>query len=69
MFDSAQGQKWYRPIGLLGESEFSADQDELTRTPEQREQLALLIEDSLVNIHAFWLSLREAIRMRAANPY
>ena len=61
LFDSPQGQQWYRPIGLLGEESFSADQDELTKTPEQREQLAQQIEDSLVNIHAFWLPLREAI--------
>jgi uncharacterized protein len=40
LFDSLQGQQWYRPIGLLGEESFSADQDELTKTPEQREQLA-----------------------------
>lgn len=64
LFDSPQGQQWYRPIGLLGEEDFSADQDELTRMPEQREQLAQQIEDSLVNIHAFWLPLREAIRER-----
>ncbi|WP_374352181.1 UPF0149 family protein [Limnohabitans sp.] len=64
LFDSPQGQQWYRPIGLLGESEFSADQDELTKTPEQREQLAQQIEGSLVNIHAFWLPLREAIHER-----
>jgi uncharacterized protein len=64
LFDSAEGQQWYRPIGLLGEEIFSADQDELTKTPEQREQLAQQIEDSLVNIHAFWLPLREAIHER-----
>lgn len=64
LFDSPQGQQWYRPIGLLGEESFSVDQDELTKTPEQREQLAQQIEDSLVNIHAFWLPLREAIYER-----
>jgi uncharacterized protein len=64
LFDSAEGQQWYRPIGLLGEQRFSADQDELTQTPAQREQLAQQIEDSLVNIHAFWLPLREAIYER-----
>ena len=64
LFDSLQGQQWYRPIGLLGEESFSADQDELTKTPEQREQLAQQIEDSLANIHAFWLPLREAIHER-----
>lgn len=64
LFDNAKGQQWYRPIGLLGEESFSADQDELTQTPAQREQLAQQIEDSLVNIHAFWLPLREAIHER-----
>lgn len=64
LFDTAQGQQWYRPIGLLGEEAFSADQNELTRTPMQREQLAQQIEDSLVNIHAFWLPLRKAIHER-----
>jgi uncharacterized protein len=64
LFDSPLGQQWYRPIGLLGEESFSADQDELTKTPEQREQLAQQIEDCLANIHAFWLPLREAIHER-----
>jgi uncharacterized protein len=64
LLDSPQGQQWYRPIGLLGEESFSADQDDLTKTPEQREQLAQQIEDSLVSIHAFWLPLREAIYER-----
>lgn len=64
LFDSPQGQQWYKPIGLLGEPWFSGDQDELTNTPEQREQLALQIEDSLVKIHAFWRPLREAIYER-----
>ncbi|OYU13785.1 MAG: YecA family protein [Comamonadaceae bacterium PBBC1] len=64
LFDSLQGQQWYRPIGLLGEDEFSADQDDLTQTPELRQELAHQIEDSLVNIHAFWLPLRKAIQER-----
>lgn len=64
LFDTAQGQQWYRPIGLLGESEFSVDQDELTTTPQQREELAMQIEANLVNIHAFWVPLRKAIYER-----
>jgi uncharacterized protein len=64
LFDTEQGQQWYRPIGLLGESGFSTDQDELTKTPQQREALAQQIEDSLVNIHAFWVPLRKAIYER-----
>ena len=53
LFDTPKGQQWYRPIGLLGEDEFSADQDELIRTPDLRQELTHEIEDSLVNIHAF----------------
>lgn len=64
LFDTEKGQQWYRPIGLLGESGFSTDQDELTRTPQQREELAQQIEDGLVNIHAFWVPLRKAIYER-----
>jgi len=64
LLNSPQGQQWYRPIGLLGEEAFSADQDELTQTPQQREQLAQQIEDSLANIHAFWLPLRVAVHER-----
>jgi uncharacterized protein len=58
------GQRWYRPIGLLGADDFSPDQDALTRTPEQRERLAHGIEDSLLKIHAFWLPLRHAVAER-----
>lgn len=64
LFDTPQGQQWYRPIGLLGEDAFSVDQDELIRTPELRQELTHEIEDSLVNIHAFWLPLRQAIYER-----
>ena len=59
-----QGLRWFRPIGLLGSDGFSADQDALTRTPEQREALAADIAESLVRIHAFWLPLRHAVRER-----
>lgn len=59
-----QGQQWYRPIGLLGEDEFSPDQDTLTHTPAQREALAETIEHSLLQIHAYWLPLRHAAAER-----
>jgi uncharacterized protein len=64
LFDHPDGRRWYRPIGLLGEDDFSPDQDELTRTPTQREALAAEIEDSLLRIHAFWLPLRQAVSER-----
>ena len=61
---ASQGKRWYRPIGLLGADNFSADQNALTRTPGQREALAGEIEDSLLHIHAFWLPLRQAVAER-----
>lgn len=64
LFNHPDGQLWYRPIGLLGKDDFSPDQDDLTRTPEQRQALAEAIEDSLVQIHAFWLPLRQAVAER-----
>jgi len=64
LFNDPQGQRWYRPIGLLGADGFSADQDALTRTPEQRQALTTEVEDSLLHIHAFWLPLRHAIGER-----
>lgn len=64
LFDSEKGREFYRPIGLLGEEEFSPEQGELTETPEQREQLTRRIEQSLLSIHQFWLPSRETIRER-----
>ena len=48
-----EGQRWYRPIGLLGEDAFSTDQDALTETPRSEAALAAEIESSLLRIHAF----------------
>ncbi len=64
MLNDPQGAHWYRPIGLLGEDDFSSDQDALTRTPEQRQALAREIEDGLVKIHTYWLPLRRAVAER-----
>lgn len=64
LLNDPQGKRWYEPIGLLGEDDFSPDQDALTRTPEQRQVLAQKIEDCLKQIHAFWLPLRHAINER-----
>lgn len=64
LLDHPDGQRWYRPIGMLGEDDSSTDQDALTRTPEQRAALAAQIEDNLLHIHAFWLPLRLAVAER-----
>lgn len=64
LLNDARGSGWFRPIGLLGQENFSPDQDELTRTPEQRHALAKQIEESVRQIHAFWLPLRQAVAER-----
>ncbi|MDI9331354.1 MAG: UPF0149 family protein [Alphaproteobacteria bacterium] len=66
LLDSAHGAKWFRPIGLLGQDDYSADQDELTQTPKQLGDLANQIALNLVKIHSFWLPLREAIYERSS---
>jgi uncharacterized protein len=57
LLESARGQAWYRPIALLGDNDFSPDQDSLTKTPAMRSTLALQIPDAVVAIY-------EALRKR-----
>jgi uncharacterized protein len=64
LLDDPEGERWYRPIGLLGVNDYSADQDDLTTTPAQRHVLAAEIANNLPYIHAFWLPMREAINQR-----
>jgi uncharacterized protein len=45
LLETAQGQAWYRPIGLLGEDDFGSEQGELTRMPAQRAELSLRIPE------------------------
>ncbi|MDI1268840.1 MAG: UPF0149 family protein [Polaromonas sp.] len=64
LLDDSEGERWYRPIGLLGGDDYSADQMELTTTPAQRHVLAAAIGNNLPYIHAFWLPMREAVNER-----
>ncbi len=64
LFDHPDGQRWIRPIHLLGADDASPEQDALTRTPAQRAALTAQIEASLLQIHAFWLPLRQAVAER-----
>jgi uncharacterized protein len=64
LFDSPEGREWYAPIGLLGEDDYSEDQEVRVATPGQRDALAQQIETSLESIHDFWLPLRLAIHER-----
>lgn len=60
LFNDPNGAAWYRPIGLLGEDDFCADQHALTDTPAKREALTNEIPESVVAIHDFWLPHRVA---------
>ena len=64
MLQTPQGQAWYRPIGLLGADEFSADQDALTKTPTMRGRLALQTPDAVVAIFVYRLPHRLAVHER-----
>ena len=64
LLSTPQGQAWFRPIALLGEDDFSADQDELTKTPAMRAALALQIPQAVLDMHAHWLPLRLAVYQR-----
>ena len=59
-----QGQAWYRPIGLLGEDDFSPEQDGLTKTPDQRGKLALQIPEAVIAMYEYWLPYRRAVYER-----
>jgi uncharacterized protein len=60
MLATQEGQRWFRPIGLLAEDDFSPDQEELTKTPARRAKLAQDIPDAVLAMHSFWLPLRLA---------
>jgi uncharacterized protein len=64
LLQTPQGQAWYRPIGLLGEDDFGADQDALTKTPAMRSKLALQIPEAVVAMHRHWLPYRRAVYER-----
>ncbi len=64
LLQTPQGQAWYRPIGLLGEDDFGADQDALTKTPAMRSKLALKIPATVIAIYEHWLPLRLAVYER-----
>ncbi len=64
LLETAQGQAWYRPIGLLGEDDFGPEQDELTRMPAQRAELSLRIPEAVLAMRAHWLPLRHTVHER-----
>jgi uncharacterized protein len=64
LLDDPQGQQWYHPIALLGDEDAPPEWEELVRTPAQRMELTAQIENSVLQMHAFWLPLRRAMAER-----
>ena len=64
LLETPQGRAWYRPIGLLGADDYSADQDALTETLEMRTELTLQIPESVVAMYKHWLPYRQAVYER-----
>ena len=64
LFDDSDGQKALRPIYLLGQEEVTPEEEALTETPPQREELSKQIPDSVTWIYYFWLPYREAVTER-----
>ena len=64
MLDTAEGKAWFRPIGLLGEDDFSSDQDELTKTPARRAKITDQIPEAVMAMHFYWLPYRVAVHER-----
>ena len=61
LLETEQGQAWLRPIQLLGEDDFSPEQDALTRTQADREKLSLEIPDGVLAMYQYWQPHRRAV--------
>lgn len=61
-----QGSAWLRPIRLLGEDDFGAEQQALTSSPAERERLSLEIPDAVLAMYQYWLPHRRAVLERHA---
>lgn len=64
LYDSPEGQAWLRPLRLLGDDDVCPEQDELTRTPTQREELAEQVPAGVAAIYRYWLPYRQAVSER-----
>lgn len=63
-FESKHGAEVLRPIHLLGSADVSAEEEGLTKTPAQREELSKQIPASVGWIYKFWAPQRRAIAER-----
>jgi uncharacterized protein len=64
LFEDKKGQGWLRPLILLGADEVTPEEDALVRWPNQREEIAKQIPQSIAAIYRYWLPYREAVHER-----
>jgi uncharacterized protein len=60
LFESKHGVEILQPIRLLGSADVSPEEEELTKTPAQREELSKPIPASVAWIYKFWAPQRAA---------
>jgi uncharacterized protein len=60
LFESKHGIEVLQPIRLLGSADVSPEEEELTKTPAQREELSKPIPASVAWIYKFWAPQRAA---------
>lgn len=61
VIESRHGAKMLRPIQLLGATDVSQEDEELVKTPTQREELSKQIPASVGWIYKFWAPYRRAV--------
>jgi len=64
LFENEGAMEALLPIYLLGADDITPQQRALTKTPDQREQLAKQIAASVATLYRFWFPYREAILER-----
>jgi len=60
LFESKHGPVALQPIRLLGSADVRPEEEELTKTPAQREKLSKPIPESVAWIYKFWAPQRRA---------
>ncbi|NBQ68688.1 MAG: YecA family protein [Nitrosomonadaceae bacterium] len=60
-FDDPNGVAALRPIHLLGSDDVTPEEESLTDTPKQREELSKQIPASVAWIYRYWLPYRQAV--------
>ena len=61
LFDDAKGNNVLRPIYLLGSDDVTLEEEALTETPAQKEELAQHVIESLAWIYRFWLPYKKIV--------